>query len=453
MGAGLIQLSAIGPQDFHLTANPQITFFKTVYKRHTNFSKEVKQIFFMGESKPGFGSKDLRAIIRNEGDLVGKIFLEIQVTGTCSAKTYTVSNFSNSLLEKVVCKIGSDTIDTQYGRFYQILDELEGNYDYNTQNKSSTTYGGLYTNIDRDDADSQSYENITPVNKMLGNYALTFGGTHNGETDSTGTYTKRFYIPLRFWFNNSEGMYLPLVSLFKHQVDLYFDFASKSYVIGDSTNISSESFTMTPKLYGEFYYLDKNEKTRFAQSNHEYIIEQHQLNNSGRDIVTTSNDSTTELSQMNIELNFSHPVKYLAWVIVNEGTRGNNKGVGPCYFTSLTESSLYGNDGMSGKVEIQLEGVTREIQMPMTYYTRVIPYNYFKRVPLLDRIGVYSFALNPLDGEPSGTCNFSKLYDKTLKINFANNQQAVISGKELYVYAVSYNVLTITNGMAQVRYT
>ena len=139
MGAGLIQLSAIGPQDFHLTANPQITFFKTVYKRHTNFSKEVKRIFFMGESSPGFGSKDLRAIVRNEGDLLGKVFLEIQVTATCSSETYTVSNFSNSLLEKVVCKIGSDTIDTQYGRFYQILDELEGNCHPNTQNISDST--------------------------------------------------------------------------------------------------------------------------------------------------------------------------------------------------------------------------------------------------------------------------------------------------------------------------
>ena len=65
MGAGLIQLSAIGPQDFHLTANPQITFFKTVYKRHTNFSKEVKRIFFMGEST-GFNSKDLRAILEKK---------------------------------------------------------------------------------------------------------------------------------------------------------------------------------------------------------------------------------------------------------------------------------------------------------------------------------------------------------------------------------------------------
>jgi hypothetical protein len=451
MGAGLIQLSAIGPQDFHLTANPQITFFKTVFKRHTNFSKEVKRIFFTGESTPGLGSKDLRAIIRNEGDLLGKVFLEIQLTATCSSETYTVADFSNSLLEKVVCKIGSDTIDTQYGRFYKILDELEGNVPYFTQNISDSTYGGLYTNIDRTNADSQLYEAVNSVNKMKGNYAIPFGGSHNGQTVSSGTYTKRFYIPLRLWFNNNEGMYLPLVSLFKHQVELFFDFTSSDNVIGDSTNISSIS--ITPKLYGEFIFLDKNEKTRFAQSNHEYVIEQHQLNNSFREIVTTSNDSSTELSQMNIELNFSHPVKYLAWVIVNEGTAGSNKGAGPCYFTSLTESSLYGNDGKSGKVELLLEGVTREIELPMTYYTRVIPFRSFKAVPLLDRIGVYSFALNPLDYEPSGTCNFSKLYDKNIKINFANNNQSLISGKDLYIYAVNYNILTITNGMAQVRYT
>ena len=90
MGAGLIQLSAIGPQDFHLTANPQITFFKTVFKRHTNFSKEVKSIFFTGESVPGLGSKDLKAVIRNEGDLLGKVFLEIQLTYTKSGVGNTI---------------------------------------------------------------------------------------------------------------------------------------------------------------------------------------------------------------------------------------------------------------------------------------------------------------------------------------------------------------------------
>ena len=79
--------------------------------------------------------------------------MEINVTATCTSETYTVGNFSNSLLEKVVCKIGSNTIDTQYGRFYQILDDRKGNIPYYTQNKSDSTYGGLYTNIDRTSSD------------------------------------------------------------------------------------------------------------------------------------------------------------------------------------------------------------------------------------------------------------------------------------------------------------
>ena len=155
---------------------------------------------------------------------------------------------------------------------------------------------------------------------------------------------------------------------------------------------------------------------------------------------------------MDIPLHFIHPVKFMAWSIVNEGTQGNNSGMGPCYFTSMTTNNLYGNDGNLGKVELLLEGVTLESEYPMIHYTRLLPYSYFKRVPMLDRIGVYSFALNPFDAEPSGTCNFSKIKDKDMKITFANNDVSKIAGKELYIYAVNYNVLTITNGMAQVRY-
>ena len=143
----------------------------------------------------------------------------------------------------------------------------------------------------------------------------------------------------------------------------------------------------------------------------------------------------------------------MVWVVVNEGDTGNNRGQGPCYFVSLTNSSAYGNDGNNGNVELFLEGVTREIEMPMIYYTRYLPSKLLKAVPVLDRIGFYSFALNPLDPEPSGTCNFSKLYNKNMKMVFGNNQSAnALSQKDLYIYAVNYNVLTITNGMAVVRY-
>ena len=81
------------------------------------------------------------------------------------------------------------------------------------------------------------------------------------------------------------------------------------------------------------------------------------------------------------------------------------------------------------------------------------PKNHCKNIPDLDRIGLYSFALNPFEVEPSGTCNFSKINSKTIKLAFGNNDTSNISGKNLYMFGVNYNVLIITNGMGGIRYT
>ena len=454
MGAGTIQIQALGPQDFHLTANPQITFFKSVYKRHTNFSKEIKRIYFSGGKSPDFGSKDVIAEVQNEGDLLGNVFLEVTIVGTsASSIKRSVANFSHSLIDKIECKIGGYTIDTHYGRFYQILDEIEGKINEDNQQHTDDK-GGKHVSISRTSDENQSREQVNAYSKLIGNHTLCFGGNQASiDNIDVGTYTKKFYYPLRFWFNKNPGHYLPLVALYKHKLELFFNFAEKNAVIGDINSIS-----MSTKIYGEFYNLDSDEKTRFAQSNHEYIIEQLQLNNNFKSITTTSTEQdgtygTYETAQVDYDLNFSHPIKYMTWVIVNEGTQTSNPGEGPCYFISLTNSSLYGSDGNGGSVELFLEGVVREIELPMIYYTRAIPGKLLKAVPILDRIGFYSFALNPLEAEPSGTCNFSKLYNKNIKFKFGNRVQSVLQGKDLYIYAVNYNVLTITGGMAAIRYS
>ena len=116
-------------------------------------------------------------------------------------------------------------------------------------------------------------------------------------------------------------------------------------------------------------------------------------------------------------------------------------------------NSIYGNDANDGTVELLLDGVEREMELPLFYYTRLYPQKYCKSVPELDRIGLYSFALNPFKIEPSGTCNFSKINDKNIKIAFANNNTSNITDKNLYFFGVNYNVLVITDGMAAIRYT
>ena len=147
------------------------------------------------------------------------------------------------------------------------------------------------------------------------------------------------------------------------------------------------------KNYGNYITLDEDEKRKFSQSNHEYIIEQLQLNDGEQGIQTTSNVevSNNELSEMTVDLNFQHPVKYLTWVIVNKGTLNENSGMGPRYFCSLTNNSLYGNDGNYGSADIYIGGIEREITLSMTHFTRYQYLNYDMNIPQLDRIGFIHF--------------------------------------------------------------
>jgi len=76
MGGGLLQLVAYGAQDVYLTGNPQITFFKVVYRRHTNFAMEAIQQTFSGT--PDFGSTVSCQISRN-GDLIHRSYLQVEL--------------------------------------------------------------------------------------------------------------------------------------------------------------------------------------------------------------------------------------------------------------------------------------------------------------------------------------------------------------------------------------
>ena len=437
MVVGSIQIYSIGPQDFYLTGNPQITFFKSVFRRHTRFSSKTERIFFDSQD-PSFGSINSNAKIKKDGDLLGDIFVRADITATCSGDNrYTVNHFGNSLIKKVEFLIGKNVIDTQRSPWFQIYDELyTQNYEDLVETGTSAT-GGKSTTITGTDK-------FTTRQRVKGDQPLFFSGS--------GTYTKRLYIPLNFWFNKNPGMYLPLVSLYRHEVELNFDLEETSVLIGDNTNITNMSVNF--QLYGNFITLDEDEKRKFSQSNHEYIIEQVQMNDGEKGIETTSSEETngTELAEISYDLKFLHPVKYMAWAIVNKGTNGSNSGQGPSYFCSLTNNSNTGNDASLGSGDLYIGGIEREINLKMSYFTRYQPMKYCNNIPSLDRIGFYSFAINPLSNEPSGTCNFSKIKDNFIRLKFSNNTLSTIKEKTLHIFAVSYNILVITDGMGMLRY-
>ena len=458
MGVSKLQLSLVGAQDFHLSANPQITHFKSVFRRYSNFSIDYNKIYFTGENTPNFGGNS-RATIKPDGDLLGKLYLEVTISAKSSTNgAYTVNHFGNSLIKKVDLKIGGNVIDTLHSQWLQIYHEL--NHFTDDRQTTSGIQGGRFTDLNFTSDIGATKIDIN--DRLYGNMPLVFGGSIKNNNSSLSkpintTYTKKIFIPLPFWFTKTSGMYLPLCAINNHSIELEFEFEEAYKLNGDSSNITDLKINKM-ELYGEFVHLGEKEKMRFTQTNHEYVIEQHQLNqNSFLNTSSVISEINTELVKTRYNLELNHPIKYISWAIVNEGSvselSSSNMGQGPCYFVSMCSNSIYGNDGNDGKVRILFNGEDKEPELPMAYYTRLFPKKYLNNIPKLDRIGMYSFALNPMSIEPSGTCNFSKLQNAALDLTLANNIIETIKGKKLYIFAVNYNLLIITNGMAGLRYS
>jgi hypothetical protein len=387
-----MQLVAIGAQDVHLTGNPQISFFKVVYRRHTNFSMESIEQSFNGTAKPG--SRVTCTISRN-GDLVTNMWLEVDM-GT---KTGFVNSVGHALIEYVELEIGGQRIDKHYGEWLEIWSEL-----------------------------------TLPEEKRQGFKEMI------GRRDSSSVTTmqnQKLYIPLQFFFCRNPGLALPLIALQYHEVKLNIKFREGSEL---KTTGSLPEFDSV-KLYVDYVYLDTEERQRFAQMSHEYLIEQ--LQHTGAE--STKSDQ--------VRLNFNHPVKELVWAIRPNG--GKVLQFGP------DSDLIFSGDGATNEfatatndrfdtAKLQLNGHDRFTERDAAYFRLVQPFQHHTRVPN-KYIYCYSFALNPEAHQPSGTCNFSRLDNVTLNLSGMSGNHTTAG--ELLVYAVSNNILRITSGMGGLAYS
>ncbi len=284
MGGGLMQLVAYGAQDIYLTGNPQITFFKVVYRRYTNFSMEAIEQTFNGTAD--FGKKVTCTISRN-GDLIHTIFLQVTLPSVQSTENSSyfrwVNYVGHALIKSVEVEIGGQRIDKQYGDWLNIWNEL-------------AQQPGL----------KEGYDN------MVGN-TISLTGTGLRGTDAT-----TLYVPFQFWFCRNVGLSLPLIALQYHEVKINLDFRPKNecYVttgqqVGNCQLVNStlDSFCVpsleAASLYVDYIYLDTDERRRFAQVSHEYLIEQLQF----------TGDESTVNTNVKVKLNFNHPCKELIWVV------------------------------------------------------------------------------------------------------------------------------------------
>jgi len=384
MGGGLMQLVAYGAQDIYLTGNPQITFFKVVYRRHTNFSMEAIEQTLNGQV--ALGQRTTATISRN-GDLVSRIYLQTQVDVTTGAL-----NPGHTIINTVELEIGGQKIDKHFGHWMEVWSEL-------TEPNSAGLTGAI-TNDGGTDNSGTKFQNM----------ARAGGVGIDGATNVVA------YVPLQFWFCRNPGLALPLIALQYHEVKVILELQ------GSLSGITLGSLSM----WADYIYLDTDERRRFAQVSHEYLIEQVQHQTS---------------SSTSAELNFNHPVKELIWTGAYDTTTGLR--------TALN----------TGNFQLKLNGHDRFAERSCDYFTKTQVWQYHTGTPVVGTsavstaaigtasatdIAVYSFALKPEEHQPSGTCNFSRIDNAQLKTPNTN---------ELNIYAVNYNVLRIMSGMGGLAYS
>ena len=301
MAGGLLQLVAYGAQDIYISGNPQITFWKILYKRHTNFAMESIEVTFNGQAD---FNKRVTAVINRNADLMFRTYVQVVLPQIDLARNASlavdsfrwVSYIGHRLINQVELEIGGQRIDRQYGDWMQIWTQL-------------TTDAGQ----------------ITALDSLVGNtHDLVLLKTASGEAlDTTcspseltqacltraGTPAKTLYIPLQFWFCRNPGLAIPLIALQYHEVRINVTFETwENCVYGEAnftpTRPTAQSLAAC-SLYVDYVYLDTEERRRFAQQSHEYLIEQVQY--TGAESITSSSNK--------IQLNFNHPVKELLWVV------------------------------------------------------------------------------------------------------------------------------------------
>lgn len=503
--AGLLELVAHGIQDIYLIGNPQITFFKTIYKRHTNFSMEAFQISY--DALPVFGGKTTFNITRY-ADLMHTMILEVDLPQLQSTYTYDpavgvpgdyakgegnitwINNTGHGILNYADILIGKQLIDRQYGEWMEIWTEL-------TQSESKKR--GLDLMLNR----------------------------NNTIEDNAGSLT--LYIPFQFWFCRNIGLALPLVALQYHDVSLEVNFRplSQMYTFLGDTYGTSIFYNMTSdgtnviKVYkpyssaldlsqldveahiihfpdGNTYFIDPTTAVSAGDGSFAtpWLLNMTQnipIGYTNTSAYITPNgviDTTinTQISEIRLyvdyiyldtteqrefatakhrylieqvqwsgsesitagsatkrfRLNFNLPVKELIWVNQLDAVYNTNNLFN--YSNTVDPYQVSGNTMASG--QIYINGIERFSQRTGDYFRLIQPYQKHTRSPN-DFYYMYSFSIKPEEHQPSGCSNFSKIDTKELFMNMAPN----LGNCQLRVYGMNYNILRIYSGMGGIAFS
>jgi hypothetical protein len=578
MPHGEMQLIAYGSQDIYLTGNPSITFFKFVYKKHTNFASEyIRQDFIKSSSFNTNSRSKLKCKIDRNGDLIHDIYLVYDLPNIYSGPETKIDekNHSFSYIPEQ-----NDNLSGEYFRWINnlgenIIHEVEILIDGQILDKQYGIWLNIWNELTIPKSKRHAYDtmigNISPLN----NPSLYYGNYNPNDTSIISTIpSRRLYIPLPFWFCRNPGLAIPLIALqynelfinieFNQLNDLFtvgnppispdkiFDrnylnnFGNNSFSntlgikdnnvdLGDSlskngyssfdlfwkfvnsTHENSATWPQQTYLDINYIFLDEDERRKYAQINHEYLMTQVQTSH-----FILNNVSENIKGSVNIlNLLFQHPVKELIWVLrrsdVQHRNQWNNyttslynydfndsknnftnnfrnpnpssnlhhlnkiytqenyiRGVAngfdssgnrdnTCFDTYLDGNDYYNRNSDSFNqfnnimynAKLMFNGNDRFSSKDNVFFNYLQPFKYHTSTPS-PGVNVFSFALNPEDDQPSGTCNMSRIDLVQLEIAirwlFHKNNESCESvdineGYELFIFGVNYNIFRILGGM------
>ena len=488
-------LVAYGLENIYLTDDPQITFFKLVYRRHTNFSIEPIPQYF--NITANFSNR-VSSIISKNGDLINRIYVVITlpiINNLPSEVVFRwVENIGLMLIKTVEIEIGGQIIDKHYSDWLYIWNELT---------KTNNQRG---------------------FDSMVGNISSL-----NTFSNSKDSY--KLYVPLQFWFNRNISQSLPIIALDQSEVKINIEFedinkciitgpthyiyltdsiclfikyelvqvgSDNSYIqfinfddltmkmgyikcdpnsmlnpgiilTGIQSNYITSIYDPQTKTYPtiiknteilnltqsniafrnifnlsltdayllvDYVYLDNMERIKFARSKHEYLIDICQYDNN-KIIFNTTNKIKFGYTQSTKELIIRAQNQYMI----------NNYFIDPFNYTTSYNKNIA--KSLIKKILIKLNGFNRELDFDKNFYTHVQTLQHHKSIAP-NGVFIYSFSLYPEENQPSGSCNLSKIDDFSIDITvepISYNKPANVR-----VYALSYNIFQIIDGIASLAF-
>jgi hypothetical protein len=513
MPGGELELQFVGAQDLYLVSNPQITFFKSVYKRYTNFSKEIKNISAdsLSNTLSSFDNDiTLKYKIDRDGDLLKSFYLEFDLPSIYSddkKRFQWIKNLGEFIIKEINIT-GSNGI---------IYSRITGEYIHIYNNSNLST--GKKQRLDKLLGNTVDVYNPANVLEANGIYpSTTLPSSSDTKVNIPSIHGRKIIIPIPFWFNNHLGTSLPIIAMKNYEIKVEVKLRPLSewytvidtYPLSDKFNSRVRPYRNEDKLSnfctiasndilnktvvsarGEYVFLDTEERKKMTQqTEHKYLINQIQYFSDTRN-VSINNETTLTLDLKDI----NHPVKRLWYFLrrkdnelVNDWSNFtflNEDGLNPLYGNVISDTHhnyelSYLNNNSSDRIrfltsskdcdiiyqsELKFDGNSRYTKLPNEYFEPSLDIITQKEDNYLSSKGIYciSFdAKNLGDYQPSGSCNFSRINKKELILTLRDPSQLTkltgnitqkITEYRIFVIAENINFFIVNNGYGNIEFS